>query len=181
MKDLLFIVLFFLFLIVFSPSSVFAQEENSSISAKLAAGGSNELFWPLSAGKTMDDSFYFLKLWKEDIRGIFIFGEAQKADYEVMLSTKRILEAEKLLKSGKDELATKTLEKALNQLTLARGKFSKATKAGNEFQLVKANLTNQLVNLNGFLPTLAASTKGDSKVQSDKTKEIAEKFLGDVR
>src|SRR3989344_8764716 len=59
------------------------------------------LFWPLTAGKTEGDSFYFLKTTKEQVVGWFVFGNMKKADYAVLLGTKRILETEKLLKDGK--------------------------------------------------------------------------------
>lgn len=171
----------FLLLAVFSSVSVLAQEENSTISAKIKKGGSYELFWPLSSGKTIEDRFYFLKLWKEDVLGMFIFEEAQKADYEVRLVTKRILEAEKLLKEGKEDSAAKTLDKASAQLILARGKFSKATRAGKDFQLKKINLTSQLSNLDEFLPKLAILGKTDSQNKSEKILETVKQFLGDTK
>lgn len=71
-----------------------------------------ELFWPLVAGKTEDTSFYFLKLIKEQVRGWFISGDSKKADYEVLLGTKRILETEALVKSNKIGSVLKTLERA---------------------------------------------------------------------
>lgn len=171
----------FLFLSIFLSVSVLAQEEGSTISAKLESGDSYELFWPLAAGRTIVDPFYFLKLWKEEIRGMLIFEAAKKADYEVMLSTKRILEAEKLLQEGKEDLATQTLEKALAKLVSARANFSKSQKSGNDFQLIKINLVNQLSNLDGFLPKLASYGKEDFRVKSDKVKELVGKFLGDIR
>ena len=167
-----------LFLAV-TPIAVLAQENDGTVSAKLQNGGSYELFWPLTAGKTMDDPLYFLKLWKEDIGGLFIFNVAKKADYGVMLSTKRILEAEKLLKEEKEDLAVKTLDKALAQLTVARGKFSKVTKTGNDFQLVKTNLLNKLSNLDVFLPKLASLGKADSGNKGEQILKITKQFLGD--
>lgn len=176
----LFITIFVLVFILL-PWPVLAEEENSTLSAKLKSGGSYELFWPLTAGKTMNDSLYFLKLWKEDIGGMFISDNAQKADYEVTLATKRILEAEKLLKEGKEDLTKKTLEKALSQLTLARGKFSKATKAGDDFRRTRVNIANQLLNLDAFLPMLASNNEGRFREEADRLTELTKKFLNDLK
>lgn len=74
-------------------------------------------FWPLSAGKTIDDNLFFLKSWKETLRGWFIFGGIQKADYEVQLTIKRLLEVDKLIGQQKGDAALKTLDKANLQLT----------------------------------------------------------------
>lgn len=164
--------LVFLFLLFLLPMSVLAQENNSTISAKLKSGGSFELFWPSTAGKTIEDSTYFLKLWKEQIQGILIFDTAQKANYEVKLATKRVLETEKLLKEKKNDLAIQTLEKALANLSSARTKFSESTKSGNDYQSEKINITNQLSNLEVFLPSLSSS---------DKIQELVKNFLNDLK
>lgn len=183
MKKLLLLSLFALGL-VFSLISfvlpVLAQEE-STISAKLKTGGSYELFWPLTAGKTMDDPFYFLKIWKEKFGGIFVFDDAKKTDYEVVLATKRVLEAEKLRNEGKDDLAIKTLEVSLSQLTLARGKFSQLKKEGDDFQSAKANLINKLSNLNAFLPKFAEGGQGSLPGVSLEIKDVVRRFLTDVQ
>src|SRR3989338_9481511 len=99
------LVAFFIFL--FSVNVVFAQTPSPKTTF--------EAFWPLTAGKTIDDPLYFLKVWKENFRGMFIFGNPKKAEYAVYLGTKRVLEAEKLLKNGKKELAHQTLVKATQQ------------------------------------------------------------------
>src|SRR3989344_7375004 len=77
------------------------------------------LFWPVSAGKTMGESLYGLKTFKEKVRGLLIFGKVQKVDYSLFLATKRVVEAEKLLNDGKDDLAVKTLDKMNRALDAA--------------------------------------------------------------
>lgn len=183
MHKLILLSLFFVSIIFFSVflSRPGLAQEEATPSVKLERGGSYELFWPLTAGKTMDDSFYFLKLWREGIGKMFIFDTTRKADYEVTLSTKRVLEAEKLLKEGKEDKAMKTLENALSQLTLARGKFSKATKRGNDFQVARSNLLNQLANLNIFMQKLTNESTGNLQNTSSQVKDVTEKFLNDVK
>lgn len=91
----------------------------SATSAK--AVNSYELFWPMVAGKTTSDGFiYQLKIFKEDVRGYLIFGPTQKANYQVLRASKRLLEAEKLLLDKKDDLASITLDKAIALLSTAR-------------------------------------------------------------
>ena len=77
-------------LVLFSFSPAFAQEINSY-----------ELFWPITAGKVAGEPFYGLKLFKEKVRGSFIFGKFQKASYALFLTTKRVVETEKLIENFK--------------------------------------------------------------------------------
>lgn len=117
---------FFHFLVVivviatFFVTAIFAKElptESSSPSASLNAF---ELFWPVSPGKTLDEPLYFLKDLKEKIRGALIFGTPQKAEYEVLLGVKRVLETEKLLNQSKNDLANQTLDLAKLQFEMAK-------------------------------------------------------------
>ena len=114
-----------------------------------------ELFWPIVAGKTMDDPLYILKSLKEKVRGFLIFGKPQKADYNVFLATKRVVEAEKLISESKRELAVKTLDKAVVLLESAETKVS-----GTPGELIsgdtKNNINKQLENLEIFIPRLIA-------------------------
>lgn len=175
------VILFILFLF---SGTVIASEGDSTISAKLKSGGSYELFWPLTAGKTVDEPLYFLKLWKENIQGMLIFNTAKKADYEVMLATKRILEAEKLFKDGKKDLAIQSLEKASSMLIFANLQFSTSTKDGNDLRLVKINLKNQLSNLETFLPILAFDQQSNINAESKvlpKTLDTIKRFINDLQ
>lgn len=169
------IIITILFSLIFIVRPVLADEKNNT------ATSSYELFWPLVAGKTADDPLYFLKLFKEQVRGWLIFGAAQKADFQMMLSTKRVLEAEKLLQRGRDDLAIKTLDKAISQISSARTNLDKAQKSGKGFQPIKTNLINQLANLNNFLPNLAAQSSSDVQVRANETKKTVEQFLGTLQ
>lgn len=113
MKTLKIVFLTFLiFLSAFFNINVFAQESTSAASPS-AAVTSYELFWPITAGRTMGDSFYWLKQLKESIRGFFIFGDLRKATYNLELSNKRVVESEKLYLETKDYFnGKKTLEEA---------------------------------------------------------------------
>lgn len=109
-KSLLILAIFLLN--IFSVVKVLAQESQVSASPS-AAVSSYELFWPITAGRTMGDSLYWVKELKESLRGLFIFGDLKKAGYNIELSDKRIVEAEKLFIDIKDySNGKKTLEEA---------------------------------------------------------------------
>lgn len=105
------IILILFGLLMISPT--LAQEKPATTSSEPV--NSYELFWPLSAGKVMGEPLYFLKGLKESFRGLFIFAQNKKIDYDLMLSEKRVLEAEKLYSIKNDlENGKKTLERAQN-------------------------------------------------------------------
>lgn len=89
---------------------------------------SYELFWPIVAGRVQGDSMYSLKIFKEKLRGRFIFSNLKKAEYNTVLSKKRLLEFEKLAITNKDfknsaktlEVLKKTQEQVVDQLSQAK-------------------------------------------------------------
>lgn len=133
----------------------------------LAQSGSFELFWPLSAGKTIEEPFYFLKDVKEKVRGFLVFGSSQKSEYEVMLTTKRILETEKLIKEEKNDYVAKTLDKALTTMKSASDNWQKAKQSNNISQSSRKSISDRLLNLEIFLPSLEG--KLDENVKAKLT------------
>lgn len=134
---------------------------------------SYELFWPIVAGKTMADKVYFLKIFKENLRGFTIGGPAQKADYLVLLVIKRVVEAEKLIGLGKTDLAVKTLQKAGRLLNKAVVSVEKAKIQKVGFSTQASNMSNKLSNLEIFLPPLLAKAgQAASEIESVLAKVI---------
>lgn len=134
-----------------------------------------ELFWPIVAGRTIDDPLYPLKSLKEKIRGWFIFGKPQKAEYAITLATKRVVEAEKLLGDGKKELAEKTLDKALTQLNEAERKIKRA---GGSLDNFVNEINNKLDNLEKFIPQLSSQNEDASEKLNfvlEKVKDLNKK------
>lgn len=95
---------------LFTLNVPLASAQGNEPASSSATMSSYELFWPLSAGKVMGDSLYWLKSLKESFRGFLIFGDKNKAEYNFELSTKRLLEAEKLYNNKDFENGKKTLE-----------------------------------------------------------------------
>ncbi len=143
----------------------------------VAEVNSFELFWPLSPGKTMTSKVYFLKTLKEDVRGMLIFGQSQKADYNVFLSTKRVLEAQALADAGNLELANKTLDSFNKKLSDG---FNTYTKAKSESQTVSTsseNIKKQLMNLETFLKWYSTKVQGETKSKVDQGLLKVQDFL----
>ena len=151
-----------LFLLL-AQNYIFAQEDAAPSGTKSPF----ELFWPLTAGKTIDDPLYFLKSIKENLRGILIFGVAQKADYAVLIGTKRVLEAEKLLNQGKRDMADKTLGLALEQFNIAEKNTDNLKEKGEKLGQAASTMQPRLDNLINFLPTLRLD-KSDEVLQKIK-------------
>lgn len=149
-----------LFTIVAVLPVAFAQEnmESSSSIPTPIVNNSYTFFWPVVAGKTIDDKLFFLKELKEKFTGMFIFGEAEKVDYAVQLSTKRILEAEKLLKENKESFAMETLEKAEAQLSSAVDALNSVKEKSKSNPNTMVNIKKQVENLDEFLPNLKLNT-----------------------
>ncbi|KKQ95748.1 MAG: hypothetical protein UV74_C0013G0355 [Candidatus Woesebacteria bacterium GW2011_GWB1_43_14] len=161
------IFLFFAFSFIALGAGLAGAKGEAVEEPKVTNVNSYELFWPLVAGKTKGESLYSLKLFKEKARGALIFGAFKKVDYEVFLATKRVIEAEKLLNSGKQDLANESLNLAAVHLENAQKKMEDM---GNEYK-VKAKVdevNNKLNNLETFLSWLTPQYE----VSSDEIKEV---------
>lgn len=160
MKKLIIFLMSFVFLFSFSQN-VFAVTYTKKVVPKATATplptptptplpekvNSFEVFWPMVAGKTVESKFYSLKLLKEKLRGILIFGKSQKAGYQVFLGTKRVLEAEYLLISGKKDLANITLEKADSSFGKAIENLKTAKEKGVVPDSIKTDISEKITNL----------------------------------
>lgn len=77
------------------------------------------LFWPIVPGTTVADGTFFLKQLKETFTGMMKFSDIEKATYNVELSEKRIVEANKLIEA-------KDYANALKSLEMSEGKRAEA-------------------------------------------------------
>jgi hypothetical protein len=141
--------------------------ENNSVN-------SFELFWPISPGKVMGERFYALKLFKEKIWGFFIFGDYPKADYNVTLSEKRVVEAEKLFKDRKFEDAKKTLLLAEKNRESVLEYYTKAKNNGLVVDTLAARFTSSLDKQAWLISYL------ESVVPNDRT-EIIQNDLKQIK
>ena len=161
-------------------SSVKTQETTAT--SKTSATPSSEissyiLFWPLTAGKTEGDSLYFLKMAKEQITGWFIFGNMKKADYALYLGSKRVLEAEKLLKAGKNDLALKTLEKAMSRFSSS---YKNVKKESAKKQISKDEIRrDRLIHIKTLIDFLKTTSSEETRPVLESVKDSADAILRD--
>lgn len=146
MKKLLSSLLVSLVLVFTSVSFVFAKTPMASPSpSPMATVDSFDLFWPVVAGKVSGESLYELKLFKETLREALIFSDYRKADFNITLSVKRTVEAEKLyLNDKKYDQARKTLLKAQEKRQKAYDLIMKASEKGQNVVDLKNTLKSSL-------------------------------------
>lgn len=175
MRAMLIAIFLSLFFVTVNFVSAQSMEPASSLSASTV--DSYNLLWPLTAGKTENDSLYFLKLLKERISGLFIFNDTKKADYKILLGTKRVLEAEKLLKDGNTVTASKTLEKARSEYFSA---FNHLKKAHSQNKLSAEEIRrDRLVYVKSIVDQLKTSAPQEVQEGLDGVKESADVMLRD--
>lgn len=166
-----FLAIFILIFMFFSSGVVLAEDATSSPKTTF------EAFWPLSAGKTIDDPLYFLKIWKENLRGMLIFGNPQKADYAVYLGTKRVLEGDKLLKEGKTNLALKTLKSADLEFSSA---YSHVKAAASKGKVSREEIRkDRLLNLKTLIDQLRPISPEEVRPELDGVKDRVDSILRD--
>lgn len=161
-RNVLFTALFLFLLLVFNPSLLLAQTGAAASPAPITVN-SFELFWPIAPGKVMGEAFYPLKTLKEKLRGMLIFDDFKKSDYNLTLSEKRVVEAEKLLVELKDyDNGKKTLDKATEARQLAVDFLEKSKDspdAGNLKGRIISSLEKQRALLNYIITLLPEDRK----------------------
>ncbi len=131
-----------------------AETAKPSPSPVATPANSFELFWPMVAGKTMQSKVYFLKTLKEKIRGFFIFGSAQKANYDIFIGIKRMLESEVLMKAQLTDLANRTLDSASADFDKANSALTNAKNSSDVDQDTKNEINIRVSNLKKFVTSL---------------------------
>jgi len=155
------VILFFVFVFTVKDSLVLAVSEVDSKSPEI---NSFELFWPVVAGKVQGDNLYTLKLFKEKIRGYFIFSVVKKAEYFSFLSTKRLVEYEKLTLVDKDiNNASKTLTAVLNMQRKAMTYLDRAEKEGSNTVETVRIVTNTFNRQLSLLNSIAIKSDNSQK------------------
>ncbi len=149
----------------------------ASSATPVANVDSFELFWPVVPGKTMGDTLYGLKIFKEKVRGFLIFGIPQKANYKVTLATKRVVEAEKLITDGKTDLANQTLDAFDADIVAGSDLWATAKSDGNAPVAIEDDLRKELQNLEVFLRWYSPKNQGETKVKIDTTLPKVSQFI----
>lgn len=150
------IIVLLIAIFLISPLTVIAQEETTPSSSQTTLD-TYTLFWPVFAGKVMGESLYSLKLFKESVGEFFSFGDIKKTEYNITLSEKRAVEAEKLLLVKKDyENGKKTLEAARQKREKILNLLKQAESNNRKVEPLKGKIVTSLNNqlkLFNFLET----------------------------
>jgi len=165
-------------ILVLSSNFVLAEDTLAATSVKEI--DSYELFWPMVAGKTMKDSIFPLKLFKENFQALFVFKSAPKSEYHLVLATKRFLELEKLISDKENLLSSKTLDKALKQLSVFRKNLKLSENSKTITSNRRAEIKNKLENLKVFLPQLAIKGESGLVDRINDAKSLVDQSLKDL-
>lgn len=167
-------ICFFTFLL--NGSLTYAQEDTIKQPARNQT--SFELFWPVVAGRTQKDSFYFLKILKEEIRYFSILGKLQKADYTLDIVIKRLLEFEKLFLLEEGKFALETLKRAERKLDIVKLNYENASDEIDMFVDLTKQIDSKLLKIEAFLfrfypdEELNIEVKGEIELLSNKVKDF---------
>lgn len=141
----------------------------------IRAEGSYELFWPIVAGRTVEDPLYTLKTLKEKIRGAFIFSDLKKAEYSLFLSEKRLVEFENLVKVKNDQTNAKKTLDALNKNHKAVVNYvEKAEKKNANVVALKQRILNSFGNQTLVLKDILNSLEDDLRESVSDTVSFLE-------
>lgn len=125
------------------------------------------VFWPVVPGTTVADSMFWFKQLKEGLGGIFKFSTISKAEYQIGISEKRLVEANKLI-TNKDY---PNALKSINLNSDARQRALELKKKAVEEKANTLELTNKLVksleNQEKALAYLSTQLPEDQKSKFD--------------
>lgn len=177
----------FLLGMVFTP--VVAKEtegkeimEASEESDEVEKVDSFDMFWPIVAGKSRGNSLYFLKSFKEKLRGFLIFSDFKKAEYKIMLADKRTVEAEKLLMVDKDfDNGKKTLEDGKKDRQMAVSRLEKATASGIDTTGLKDKILSSFEKEQKLLKSMKLTVSDEGKSMIDESVSDIETLTSSVR
>ncbi len=129
------VVVFLLVAGFFTVNKVEAQEIEitEELQAKVATPPSSyELFFPITPGKVLGDPLYPLKQFKETLRELITFGKMNKAEYNLTLSEKRLIEGEYLYNMEDYENASQTMDNAQTRRDNVVSLYQELSKEDNE-------------------------------------------------
>ena len=141
------------------------------------------LFYPVVSGKTDGESLYFLKLVRDRLTEIFSFGNEKKSEVNLQIATKRLLEAEKLLKNEKENLVQNTLSKFNTKLAASYDNAIKA--ADSDFfpellDQINSETGKYLIVLNQMLARSPEEKKDFISETIERVTEIQNKIQAEL-
>lgn len=125
---------------------------------------SYELFWPIVAGKIPGDTLYPLKTLKARVNSLLTFSNSKKAEFHLLQSKKRLVEAEKLLLEKQDYSRAKdTISKSVQELEQAISFTKKAKEKNQSVIYTHPQIISDGTNEGKFLLLLAQKLPSDQQ------------------
>lgn len=127
------------------------------------------LFWPITPGQTVADGTFFLKQLKESFSGFFKQGNIAKSLYQLELSEKRLIEANKLLETKDFTNAKKSLELNKSFRNEALRLKKKAIEEKQDVNELTLKLVKSLENQQKAIAYIASLFPEDLHAEIEKT------------
>ncbi|MFH1827148.1 MAG: DUF5667 domain-containing protein [bacterium] len=157
------LLLVFCFLGLIFSKSTLAQDTAPTFSS-VSNISSFELFWPIVAGRVSGEPLYPLKIFKEKIKGVLIFRDIKKSEYNLFISEKRVVEFEKLSLVNKDFVnAAKTLDVAKFYHSKTLSYLEKAKVGGKMVGPTRERIIMSFNNQILLLKDIASKVNDDQK------------------
>ena len=137
------------------------------------------VFWPIVPGNTVADSMFWAKQLKETMMGFFSFGTINQSKYQIELSEKRLVEANKLFEDKNYNNAEKSLDLNKNHRDSAIDYLKKARDEKRNVDELSARLVTSLENQQKVINYLITLVPEDQKqklgeISKDLTLQISE-------
>jgi len=134
-------------------------------------------------GMLPDHPFYFLKMIRDKVVGWLITDSVKKAEYDVLMSDKRLLAGMLLVDSGKEELAQETISKgekymilAIDQVRILKDRGDDVSELAGKIRRATAKHSQELKNLRKRVSKIKKGI--DEAISlSEESEEKAEEFL----
>lgn len=170
--------LILIFAIFASSLSVYAQGDTGT---ETSDSGENSVekvdvyavFWPIVPGKTVADSMFWAKQLKENFGGFFSFGDINQSKFQIELSEKRLVEANKLFEDKDYASAEKSLAMNKQNRDKAVALMKKAYEEKRNVDELKSRLVSSLENQQMVIQYLASQVPED---QASELNQIAEEL-----
>jgi hypothetical protein len=157
----------FILNVFLSPGLILAQDnEESTESAEMV--DVYALFWPIVPGKTVADSMFWAKQLKESMGEIFSFGDINKSKYQIELSEKRLVEANKLLDDKDYPNAQKSLQMNKSNRDKSLELMKKAQEEKRKVDELKSRLVTSLENQQKVLEYKLTQLSSEEKSKVEK-------------
>ena len=166
-----------------TPTQKMVKEATSSMSKGTEADVSSyELFYPIVAGMVQGDFWYFLKNFREGFAEKVTFGEVKKSEYHLVLSKKRLVEAEKLLLVKKDQKkAEQSLQGSVDEiklsLELAQTAQSKGKRVRDLYNMISQDASKEVL----FLGIMKNRVSQDAQPALQKTQETVGSVIAQIQ